>query len=151
MVELRKHMAVTMGASTCVMAMNFFTGVSIQSVSVESADPGQSKFSGSDNKSMILKYTDGSVCAIDYFAMGSRDFPKEYMEVHFDEKTIILDDYKSLKGFGIGVKEISSATSEKGQREELEALYNALKGNGKWAIELWDLLQTTTISFLINN
>jgi len=71
------------------------------------------------------------------------------MEVHFDEKTIVLDDYKSLKGYGVKIKEISTKTSEKGHLEELEALYEGLR-TGKWPIELWDMVQTTEVSILIN-
>ena len=72
------------------------------------------------------------------------------MEVHFDGKSIVLDDYKSLKGYGVRLKEISTNVSQKGQLEELEALFGALKGSKKdWPIELWDMVQTTEISFLI--
>ena len=130
--------------------MSFFTGERIESVSYESLDPRNSKFTGQDNKSIILKYHDGSLCAIDYFAVGSSLFPKEYMEVHFDEKTIIMDDYKTLKGYGVKIDEISVAASQKGQLEELEALYKSLKGDATpWPIALWDMLQTTEISLRI--
>ena len=87
---------------------------------------------------------------IEYFANGSKELSKEFMEIHFDGKSIVLDDYKSLKGYGVGVKEISTSVSQKGQLEELEALFEALKGSKKgWPIELWDMVQTTEISFLI--
>jgi predicted dehydrogenase/threonine dehydrogenase-like Zn-dependent dehydrogenase len=130
--------------------MNFFTGAEVKSVSFESLDPGKSRYSGSDNKSIVLKYGDGSVCAIDYFSVGNKNFPKEYMEIHFDGKTIVLDDYKSLKGFGVNINPVSSSTSEKGQLEELEVLYESLSGKrNSWPIELWDLRQTTEVALLI--
>ena len=100
---------------------------------------------------MILKYEDGSVCTIHYFASGSKQISKEYMEVHYDEKTIIMDDYKTLKGFGVSLKEISLNRSDKGQKEVLEALYETLKGDKKeWPISLEDMVQTTEATFLIN-
>lgn len=130
--------------------MNFFTGAKIQSITYESLNPSNEKFSQSDNKSIILKYSDGSICNIEYFACGNKDFPKEYIEIHFDEKTIAMEDYKKLKGYGIKLNEITTPTSEKGQLEELEALYETLKGKcSKWPIELWDMIQTTEISFEI--
>lgn len=130
--------------------MTYFTGAFVESVSCESLSPSNSKFSSVDNKSIVLKYKDGSVCSIDYFATGSKSLPKEYMEVHFDEKSIIMDDYKSLKGFGIKINEIKTLTSEKGQLEELEALYKTLKGEStRWPIELWDMIQTTKITLKI--
>ncbi len=129
--------------------MTFFTESKIASISVEKISPNNDKISAADNVSIVLKYEDGSVCTIQYFAVGSKQISKEYMEVHFDEKTIVMDDYKTLKGFGIKVNEISLNRSDKGQKEELEALYNSLKGNANWPIELWDMLQTTEITFAI--
>ena len=130
--------------------MTFFTESKIASISVEKISPNNDKISSADNVSMVLKYEDGSVCTIQYFAVGSKQISKEYMEVHFDEKTIIMDDYKSLKGYGLNIKEISIGRSEKGQKEELESLYNSLKSNNEdWPIALWDMVQTTEITFAI--
>ena len=130
--------------------MTSFTNSKIESISVESLTPKTEKYSSSDNKSITLKYADGSVACIDYFANGSKELAKEYMEVHFDGKTIVLDDYKTLKGYGVKIAEIKDELSQKGQYEELEVLYEVLKGNKKeWAIELWDMIQTTEATFLI--
>ena len=101
---------------------------------------------------MILKYCDGSVCTIEYFAVGNNKYPKELMEVHFDEKTLVLDDYKQLKAYGLKVNEKRSSLSQKGQLEELQSLYNTLSGKHlNWPIELWDMMQTTEATFLVNN
>ncbi len=128
--------------------MTFLTGQRIVSIHSESLSPNTNALSSSDNKVVILKYGDGSVCEFAYFANGSKQFPKEYMEVHFDEKTIILDDYKSLKGYGLKIREIKSSTPQKGQLEELEALYDTLTGKtSTWPIELWDMAQTTEVTF----
>lgn len=129
--------------------MNYLTGSEIKQISFDSLSPVTEKFSSSDNKSIIMKYNDGSICVIDYFAVGSKQFGKEFMEVHFDEKTIVLDDYKKIKGYGVKIKEIETKTSQKGQFEELLALHDVLTGKKeKWPIELWDLIQTTEISFI---
>ncbi len=132
--------------------MTSLTNSTISTISYEKLSPNNDKFSQQDNVSMILKYEDGSVCNIHYFASGSKQLSKEYMEVHYDEKTITMDDYKTLKGSGVNVKEISLSRSDKGQKEELEALYDTLKGNAKdWPIALEDMIQTTEATFLINN
>ena len=130
--------------------MTYFTESKITSISVEKISPNNDKISAKDNVSIVLKYEDGSVSNIQYFAMGNKQVSKEYMEIHFDEKTIIMDDYKTLKGFGVKVNEISLNRSDKGQKEELEMLYNSLKGKSTWPIELWDMIQTTETTFLIN-
>lgn len=127
--------------------MNFFTGSKIKSVNVETIDPNNQKYSASDNKAIILKYEDGSVCNINYFSVGSSKLDKEYMEIHFDEKSIVLDNYQKLTGYGIKLKKINTKQSEKGHKEELIALYDFLKNDtNNWSIELWDLIQTSEIS-----
>jgi predicted dehydrogenase len=129
--------------------MSYFTEAKIKSISVENLTPNGTKFSSSDNRSIVLKFMDGSVCVIDYFATGNKEFPKEYMEVHFDEKTIILDDYKSLKGYGVEINDAVTSKSDKGHYNELVSLSDAITSKPlRFPIELWDLIQTTEISFL---
>jgi predicted dehydrogenase/threonine dehydrogenase-like Zn-dependent dehydrogenase len=130
--------------------MNYFIGCRIKSISVEELTPRTEHYKNDDNKSFILKYEDGSVATIEYFAIGNNEISKEYMEIHFDQKTIVMDDYKSLKGYGIEINEIITKRSEKGHLEELNRLYQTITGlNPKWPIELWDILQTTKTSLLI--
>ncbi len=131
--------------------MTFFVGKSIMSISYESLAPSTEYFNSSDNKSIILKYEDGSIATIEYFAVGSREFPKEYMEIHFDEKTIVLDDYKKIKGYGCNINEISSAHSKKGHIEELTNLFEHLTDSTKgWPIKFEMLIQTTLATLVIN-
>lgn len=128
--------------------MTFLTESKIKSVKVETLEPNNQKYSSSDNKSIILKYEDGSVCNINYFAVGSSKLDKEYMEIHFDEKSIVLHNYQKLTGYGIKLKKINTKQSEKGHKEELIALHNFLKKDSNdWPIELWDIVQTSEISF----
>jgi len=131
--------------------MTYFTGSKIVSISVESMSSEQGKYCSSDNKSISLKYSDGSIASIDYFANGNTGLSKENLEVHFDDKSIVMDDYKSLRGYGLKVSELKAKVSEKGVLEELNYLYASLAGNNEsWPIECWDLIQTTEASFLIN-
>jgi predicted dehydrogenase len=130
--------------------MTYFTGCQITSLSYDELSPQTEAISSSDNKSIILKYEDGSIASIDYFSVGNNAYPKEYMEIQFDQKTIVLDNYKSVKGYGIKIKELSSKNSQKGQLEELENLHQTLMHKGsEWPIPLWDMLQTTAVSFLL--
>jgi predicted dehydrogenase/threonine dehydrogenase-like Zn-dependent dehydrogenase len=127
--------------------MTFFTESKVQSISTEHLSSATEKYSDHDNRSMVLKYEDGSMCTIQYFAVGSKKLSKEFLEIHFDEKSIVMDNYKSLKGYGVNVNEVTSALSKKGQIEELGFLYNCLKNGAQWPIPLWDMIQTTGITF----
>jgi predicted dehydrogenase/threonine dehydrogenase-like Zn-dependent dehydrogenase len=124
--------------------LNSLTNSRIISCYTESIDGDRSKFTSADNKSMLLKYEDGSVATIEYLSLGNKSMAKEYMEIHFDEKSIVLDDYKELTGFGIKIKALHSKMSLKGHMEELEVLHDFLTGkNQGWPVEWWQLLQTT--------
>lgn len=129
----------------------YFTGKPVVSVSHDSMDPSTGKFSRSDNKSFILKYEDGSIATIEYLATGNRDLSKEYMEIHFDEKSIVMNDYKNLQGFGLNLKPIKTASSQKGHPEEWLAFHQSLTGKeNSWPIALTELFQTTRLSILIS-
>ena len=130
--------------------MTSLTNSKIKSISYENLTPNTDKFSTVDNKAIMLKYEDGSIANILYFAVGSKSLNKEYLEIHFDEKSIIMDNYQSLKGFGLKIKNIKTIQPEKGHLEELEALYESLtKKNAEWPIPFWDLIQTTQATFVI--
>ncbi|MCA1902302.1 MAG: bi-domain-containing oxidoreductase [Candidatus Hydrogenedens sp.] len=130
--------------------ISFLTKSPIESISVESITPTTDRYSPVDNKIVILKYKDGSIACFEYFSVGSTEFGKEYMEVHFDGKTLVMDDYKSLKGYGQKINEIQTRTSQKGHFEELLALHDSITGkNPNWPIPLPELLQTTEATFII--
>ena len=113
--------------------------------------PATESISASDNKSIILEYEDGSIASLDYFAVGSKEISKEWLEVHFDEKSIILDNYTSIKGYGALVAEISSQIPDKGQFEELEELCRYLNGENKgWPVNLESMIETTELSLGIS-
>ena len=73
------------------------------------------------------------------------------MEIHFDQKTIVLDNYINLKGFGVNVKNLRSEIPDKGLLEELVALHDYLSGNTQNVpIRIEDLFQTTEATFIID-
>lgn len=111
-------------------------------IHVTHLQPKTGSVSATDNASIVISYADGSVGALDYFAVGSRELPKELFEIHFDEKSIVIDDYKSIQGYGVKVTGMKSAIAEKGHREELEAFAAAVRG-GAWPIGLATLVETT--------
>jgi predicted dehydrogenase/threonine dehydrogenase-like Zn-dependent dehydrogenase len=129
------------------------TDSSIESIKVEKLDLYESKFSKEDNMTIVIKYSDGSIGSIDYFATGNKGLNKEVCEIHFDGKSIILDDYKTLKGYGLKIKEFNFNSSKKGQYEEILSLHECLTNSpSKFPIPLVSLLETTQATLdIINN
>jgi len=123
--------------------------INIKATGIENT---KGKFISGDNKSISLKYDDGSLATIEYLSMGSRALAKEYMEIHFDEKSIILDDYKHLSSYGISIKNMNSKVSQKGHYEELDILYDYLSGRLPGSpIDIWNIFQTTRTAIAIED
>ena len=70
-------------------------------VSVESLKPTNSYLFPTDNFTAQVSFADGSICTLLYTSLGHVGMGKERMEVYFDSKTIIMDDYVTLEGFGL--------------------------------------------------
>lgn len=119
----------------------------VTNCSATSFKPKAGMYLSEDNKFITMDFDDGSVAQIEYFSCGSKDLPKEYMEVHWENKSIIMDDYKELSGYGVRLKSHKSKVSEKGHREEWLALYDALV-NANSPIDINSLFETTRLSFL---
>jgi predicted dehydrogenase/threonine dehydrogenase-like Zn-dependent dehydrogenase len=127
--------------------MLYLTDSEVSDYAVSALNPHGGRFKATDNRSISLTFKDGSVAVIDYFSCGNKEVSKEYLEVHYDNKSIFMDDYKSLKGYGIKVKELKTPLPAKGHEEEWIELYKSLK-EGNWPIPLENILHTTKISFL---
>jgi predicted dehydrogenase/threonine dehydrogenase-like Zn-dependent dehydrogenase len=123
-----------------------FTRAKVESVSASRLRPTTDSVSASDNVSIHLTYADGSVGVLDYFALGSRELAKENFEIHFDEKTILIDDYKSIRGYGVKVNELKSATSEKGHLQELEVFEHGWR-SGKMPVTVMELSEIAQATF----
>ena len=129
--------------------VRFLIGCPVESVSYEFLNPQNGKFHSADNRVINIKFIDGSIANIMYFAMGARELSKEFLEVHFDEKTILMDNFKSLRGYGVKISQIDTQVSQKGQLEELIALHSSLKGESRnWPISFQEIVETTKISFI---
>lgn len=125
--------------------MQYLIDKSVADCSVAHFKPKAGYYLSEDNRFITMEFEDGSVAEIEYFACGSKDLPKEFMEVHWENKSIVLDDYKMMTGYGVKVKNFKSSLPKKGHEEEWLALYEALK-KGNAPIDINSLIQTTEIS-----
>jgi predicted dehydrogenase len=70
-------------------------------VSVEVIRPTQENIYVTDNFVAQISFSDGSVCVLQCTSLGHKDLGIEHMELHFDGKTIVMDDFVRLNGFGL--------------------------------------------------
>ena len=106
----------------------FLTGAKPVSISVETLNPSNDSIMPTDNISVQFSFSDGSVCTLLYTALGHAGVGKERMELFFDGKAIIMDDYLTLQGFGLPASFNEKVTSpDKGHEQLLQQFFAALK------------------------
>lgn len=125
----------------------FLTGSQPVSLVSQPISPTTSYYSSQDNVVTTVKYADGSVCNLIYTALGHPDQSKEYLELFYDGRSIVMDDYRTLAGYGLTLPSQPSG-QDKGHYQELIELAAALK-SGQLPIPLADLVSTTQVSFLV--
>lgn len=125
----------------------YLTGAKVASVCAKPIRPSTGHYSGRDNFTALMNFEDGSIATLAYTALGNRDYPKERLELFFDGKVLVLDDYKRLLATGAKVKALETKIPDKGQKDELTAFAKAIKEGGEWPIPFWQQVQATEISF----
>jgi predicted dehydrogenase len=100
-----------------------------------------------DNASILLKYENGTNAVINYFANGSKAYSKERIEVFHQERTLVLDNWRSLKGFGFSNFSSSSSSQDKGHQNQFNQLIDSIQKGGNQIIPMDDIINTTKASF----
>ena len=127
----------------------FFTNSKVVSVQARSLAPKTQHYSSRDNFVATLGFEDGSVATLTYTALGSTEFPKEQMEIYWDGKVLMLDDYKQLQVHGSNAKGMTSKRADKGHKREMEVFADTLNQGGEWPIPLWQQVQATEIALQV--
>lgn len=96
-----------------------------------------------DSASILLRYENGATGVINYFANGSKAYAKERIEVYSQERTLILDNFKSLKGYGFRGFSGMSGSQDKGHAEQFRRLITNLRAGGSPLIPFADIINTT--------
>jgi predicted dehydrogenase len=125
----------------------YLTGHPPESISVNTISSQTSGILNSDNRTITVNYSDGSVCTLIYTGQGSKKLSKEYLEIHFDKKSIQLDDYSAINGYGC---EFSSKlpSGDKGHQAIIKAFGKAILVEQEWPIPLDSLFNTTKLCLL---
>ncbi len=80
-----------------------------------------------DTFSLQLRFSNGSIGSIHYFANGSRSFPKERLEVFSSGKVLQLDNFRKLSAWGIpGFRTKRLFKQDKGQVSCCKSFLNAI-------------------------
>jgi predicted dehydrogenase/threonine dehydrogenase-like Zn-dependent dehydrogenase len=124
--------------------LRFLAGAPIESFSRETmASPT------SDTTSFTMRFADGSIGTVHYFANGCKAFPKERLEVFAQGGVLQLDNFRKLRGFGWkGFKSMNLWRQDKGQGACAAAFLAAVRG-GAAPIPAAEILEVARTSILI--
>ena len=105
----------------------FLVGSLVTRITVSTAGWGRKDMSNADTLSAQLTFADGSVANIIYAANGNTKLEKERMEIFWDGKSITLEDYRVLQGFGLETTfNRMSRTPDKGYTDSINYFVEGL-------------------------
>jgi predicted dehydrogenase len=123
---------------------SYLAGSAVVSVCMNAL--GKNPKEDTDNASILLKYENGTNAVINYFANGSKAYSKERVEVFTQERTLILDNWRTLKGYGFKGFSRMKTRQDKGHSKQFELLVNSLKEGGDPIIPFESVYNTTKAS-----
>ena len=95
-----------------------------------------------DTFSLQLRFADGSIGTVHYFANGSKAFPKERLEVFTAGKVLRLDNYRKLQAWGLpGFRTRRRLSQDKGQLACCRAFLTAIEAGGAAPIPAAELFE----------
>lgn len=124
---------------------SYLAGSKVVSVCVNAL--GQNPQENTDNMSILLRYENGSNAVINYFANGSKSYPKEKVEVFYQEKVLTLDNWRLLKGYGFKNFKKMKNGMDKGHKDEFALLNERTINGGDALIPFDSIVNTTKASF----
>lgn len=103
-----------------------------------------------DNASIHLKYENGTLGVINYFANGHKAYAKERLELYYQGKILILDNFRKLSGYGWkkGFSNTLLKTRlDKGHAAQFDRLVSVWTGGGNPLIPFEEIENTTRATF----
>ena len=108
---------------------------------------GENPEENTDNASILLKYANGTNAVINYFANGSKAYQKERIEVYSQERTLVLNNWMKLEGYGFKGFSKMRGSLDKGHKAQFALLNERIINGGEPLVDLDAIVNTTKASF----
>lgn len=126
--------------------MVYLTGSEIRSVAAHQMGEGVAV--KEDKMAISLGFDDGSVGTVNYFANGSKSYPKEQMQIFSDHRTLQMENFRRTAAFGFrGSRRFRTRRQDKGHRRQFAAFVERVAAGGEPLIPLAQLVNVTLASF----
>lgn len=123
----------------------YLTGSKVVAVSMSGM--GTDTNENTDNAIITLKYANGSQAVVNYFSNGSKSYSKERLEVYSQGRTLVMDNFVKLEGYGFKGFSKMKGKQDKGHQEQFSRLITMLKNGSAPLIPFDDIVNTTQASF----
>ncbi len=122
--------------------LRFLAGQRITGQSISKIDTGMK-----DTVSIQLGFADGSIGTVHYYANGSKQFAKERLEVFASGRILLLDNFRTLKGYGWpGFNKMRLWRQDKGQKNCAAAFVQACETGGRSPIPLDEIFEVSRVT-----
>lgn len=101
-----------------------------------------------DDVTILLKFENGSAASINYFTNGSKAYDKERVEIYTCGKTLIIENWKKLTGFGFKNFTSISMPQDKGHYQQFKQWYLTIQHAKEPLISFESIYNTTAYSIL---
>ena len=125
--------------------ISYLTGSKI--ISVHMSALGENPSVNTDNAIITLKYENGSQGVINYFSNGSKAYSKERIVIFGSGKTLIVDNFREMKGYGINGFKKLKGKQDKGHYNQFKSYLNFLRKGGDPLISFDSIINTTKATF----
>ena len=100
-----------------------------------------------DNAIITLKFENGSQGVLNYFSNGSKEYPKERIEVYSQQRTLILDNFRKLSGYGFKGFSSLSGKQDKGHKTQFANLISTMTSGGPPLIPFHEIINSSKACF----
>lgn len=125
--------------------MVFLSGSKIKSVCMNAL--GDNPSENTDNASILVKMENGSTGVVNYFANGAKSYAKERLEVFFQEKVLIMDNFIKTSGYGLKGFSKLKTKLDKGHKSQFGQIVEKIKQGSVELIPYGELINITKASF----
>jgi predicted dehydrogenase len=104
-----------------------------------------------DTVTIQLRFADGSIGTIHYFANGNKAFPKERLEVFAAGRVLQLDNFRRLTGYGWPrFNKMNLWRQDKGQKACAAAFIRTVENGGEAPIRFDELIEVSRVVLEVN-
>jgi predicted dehydrogenase/threonine dehydrogenase-like Zn-dependent dehydrogenase len=131
--------------------LRFLVGKKIFKAEVMNMSSKKNDISRNEDIVVSLKFVDGSLGTILYYANGNKQIPKERLEISVAGRVLQLDNFRKMIGYGWpGFKKISFWKQNKGHACAIEAWISAIESGDKNPIPFEEIVEVTQICITLS-